>query len=138
MFIVYTFFCIFQRKKKFFPQIFHNGFHFYIFYFMQPYHSVLFLLNTVFFPIYEYPGLLCINKEGLEYTGIRYGMERIKGGKNMVDRCVCCGAIVPEGTEVCINCRHQYLDTENGQTVSCPDHSISRAQNLKRQETPGH
>ena len=54
----------------------------------------------------------------------------------MVDRCVCCGAIVPEGTEVCINCRHQYLDTENGQTVSCPDHSISRAQNLK--EAPGH
>ena len=56
----------------------------------------------------------------------------------MVDRCVCCGAIVPEGTDVCINCRHQYLDTENGQTVSCPDHSISRAQNLKGKEAPGH
>ena len=85
---------------------------------MRPYHSVLFLLNTVFFPIYEYPGLLCINKEGLEYTGIRYGMERIKGGKNMVDRCVCCGAIVPEGTEVCINCRHQYLDSETDCVMS--------------------
>ena len=28
----------------------------------------------------------------------------------MVDRCVCCGAVIPEGTEVCINCRYQYLD----------------------------
>ncbi len=22
----------------------------------------------------------------------------------MPDRCVCCGAIIPEGTQVCINC----------------------------------
>ena len=56
----------------------------------------------------------------------------------MVDRCVCCGAVIPEGTEVCINCRHQYLDSENGQTASCPDHSISRVQNLKGKEAPGH
>lgn len=56
----------------------------------------------------------------------------------MVDRCVCCGEIIPEGTEVCINCRHQYLESENGQTASCPYESISPAQNLKRQEAPGH
>ena len=24
------------------------------------------------------------------------------------DRCICCGAIVPEGTWVCYACMHQY------------------------------
>ena len=40
----------------------------------------------------------------------------------MVDRCVCCGAVIPEGTEVCINCRYQYLDqySESVISIKCP------------------
>ena len=33
----------------------------------------------------------------------------------MVDTCVCCGDIVPEGTLVCYACRHDSID------VPCPD-----------------
>lgn len=31
----------------------------------------------------------------------------------MVDRCVCCGAVIPEGTQVCINCRWLYMESDN-------------------------
>lgn len=29
-----------------------------------------------------------------------------------MDRCVCCGAIVPEGTQVCWNCLNYMFSTE--------------------------
>ena len=28
-----------------------------------------------------------------------------------MDRCVCCGAIVPEGTQVCLNCFNYMFST---------------------------
>lgn len=39
----------------------------------------------------------------------------------MVDRCVCCGAIIPEGTQVCINCVRRTLDSAPKAASSCPD-----------------
>jgi hypothetical protein len=32
------------------------------------------------------------------------------------DRCVCCGAVVPEGTWVCINCKMKLEETCDGKT----------------------
>lgn len=54
----------------------------------------------------------------------------------MVDRCVCCGAVVPEGTEVCINCRYQYLESGRTQSKSFSDPSVSKTKSLKKQEKP--
>ena len=31
----------------------------------------------------------------------------------MEDRCVCCGEIIPEGRQVCPNCEHKGMETEN-------------------------
>ena len=51
----------------------------------------------------------CTNKE----TQWDYVFAR-KGGNNMSEnRCVCCGAIIPEGTQVCPNCeKKSYFHRE--------------------------
>ena len=58
----------------------------------------------------------------------------------MVDRCVCCGAVIPEGTEVCINCRYQYLDqySESGGTPSgsFADSSVSKTRGRDKHKMP--
>lgn len=42
------------------------------------------------------------------------------------DRCVICGDIIPEGTQVCINCMNEYVgcpweDTEQCEVCQCLD-----------------
>ena len=58
----------------------------------------------------------------------------------MVDRCVCCGGVIPEGTEVCINCRYQYLDqySESGGTPSgsFADSSVSKTRGRDKHKMP--
>lgn len=33
-----------------------------------------------------------------------------------VDRCVCCGEIVPEGRMVCPQCEYEFLNSQTGAT----------------------
>lgn len=54
----------------------------------------------------------------------------------MVDRCVCCGAVVPEGTEVCINCRYQYLEPGRTQSEPLTDPSVFKTKFLEKQKKP--
>lgn len=38
------------------------------------------------------------------------------------DRCICCGTIIPEGTQVCINCRNKYCEPcRHEDTDRCKD-----------------
>lgn len=46
----------------------------------------------------------------------------------MVDRCVCCGAIVPEGTQVCINCRWLYMESGNTGSASSSNSGKSKTE----------
>lgn len=39
----------------------------------------------------------------------------------MEDRCVCCGEIIPEGRQVCPNCEHKGMETENKGLIDVRD-----------------
>jgi hypothetical protein len=34
------------------------------------------------------------------------------------DRCVCCGVIIPEGTQVCINCQNGCVESRRDDKVN--------------------
>lgn len=36
-----------------------------------------------------------------------------KGCKYLIDKCVCCGAYVPEGRQVCLNCEREANKSKN-------------------------
>lgn len=41
-----------------------------------------------------------------------------------MDFCVCCGAYVPEGTMVCLECRRKYLDGNTASDVCDKDSTL--------------
>ena len=57
-----------------------------------------------------------------EFYADRYQAKSRREIKPMPDRCVCCGDIIPEGTQVCINCRNKYCEPcRHEDTDRCKD-----------------